>query len=291
MSPKLLLPAIAGLLLCMTACDLEDLPSNSRYNRDFHFAYPLKSGGRVAVESFNGTVEISTWDQANVDISGTKYGPTPEAADNLKVDIDHTADSVAIHVPRPYERRNNQGARFVIKVPATAQLDRIRTSNGAIRIHGVHGAIDAQTSNGPIDLTDIEGDVLAHSSNGHIRADRVLGAFSATTSNSSITATLDRVDRAVRAETSNGPIDLTIPTNLRNDLHANTSNSSITLHFPDEPNARVVAHTSNSGISSDFDLRVRGEVTKRHIDAVLGGGGPTIELATSNGPIRLLKSK
>src|SRR5262245_57695932 len=120
----------AGLLV-LAGCDLEDFGSSTQYSTDFHYSYPLKSGGRVTVETFNGSVEIAGWDQETVDISGAKYGATPEARDAIKIDIAPSPDSVAIRTIRPVERRN-VGARYVLRVPRRAQLDRITTSNGSM---------------------------------------------------------------------------------------------------------------------------------------------------------------
>ena len=124
MRAKLLLMPLGLALLCLTACDIEDFGSFQRFQRDFHYSYPLKSGGSFSVEGFNGTVDISGWDQDSVDISGTKYGPTQEAADALQIDIRNTPDEVSIRAVRPSDRRNNEGARFTIKIPRTAVLDR-----------------------------------------------------------------------------------------------------------------------------------------------------------------------
>src|SRR5579864_8972086 len=130
MRAKLLLPVLAAAL---TGCDLEDLADNGRFSSDFHYAYPLRPGGSLSVESFNGGVEVTGWDRDTVDISGTKYGPTQQAADGLRIDIDKAPDSVSIRAVRPSDRRNNQGARFVIKIPRGVALARIVTSNGGIR--------------------------------------------------------------------------------------------------------------------------------------------------------------
>jgi hypothetical protein len=54
-------------------------------------------------------------------------------------------------------------------------------------------------------------------------------------------------------------------------------------------NARLSAATSNASISSDFEMRMRGEISKHHIEGTLGSGGPLIDLSTSNGQIRILK--
>jgi len=307
MRPKFLLPVLAAGLLGLTACDVMDIGNFERFSRDFHYSYPLHAGGKLAVETFNGSVEISGWDQDTIDISGTKYGPTQEAADDLKVNIENSPDSVAIRVVRPIERRNNQGARFVIKIPRAALMDRITTSNGAIRtsdgsgparlrtsngqiqVTGLHGSLDAQTSNGAVELLDVEGDVVAHTSNGRIRAERLNGTLEATTNNGSVHADITRADRPVRVETSNGPVELTLPENYSRDVRVSTNNGAITLRLPPALNAHVMARTSNSSITTDFEVRMQGDFNKNHMDATIGSGGPLIDLSTSNGNIRLLK--
>lgn len=307
MRPKFVLPAVAAGLLCFTACDFTDLGDMERFNRDFHYSYPIAANGKLLVETFNGSVEISGWDQNTVDISGTKYGPSQRAADDLKVSIDNSLDSVSIRVLRPSERRNNQGARLVIKIPRNALLDRITSSNGAIRttdgsgparlrtsngpihVNGLRGSLDVQTSNGPVELLGVDGDVVAHTSNGRIHAERLNGTLEATTSNSGVHAELTRPDRPIRVETSNGPVELTLPDGFSRDVRVNTNNSGITLHLPAVLNARVVARTSNSSISTDFDVRMQGEFSKNHMDATIGSGGALLDLSTSNGNIRLLK--
>ena len=308
MRTKLWIPALAGALLLLAGCDFEDLGGLERVSRDFHYTSPLKSGGRLELETFNGSVDISTWDQPTVDISGTKTGPSEDAVDSLKISVDNSPDSVSVRAIRPSERRNNLGARFVIKVPRNTILDRITTSNGSlrvqdgigparlrssngpIRVHSLQGTLDAQTSNAPIELDDVAGDATLHSSNGHIHVEHIAGALDATTSNNGIRAAVDRPGR-VHLGSSNGSIDLTLPPGFSNNVRAETSNNSITLHLPPDPNARIIASTSNSSISSDFDMQVRGEIRRNHMDATLGSGGPTIDLSTSNGGIRLMKNR
>jgi DUF4097 and DUF4098 domain-containing protein YvlB len=93
----------------------------------------------------------------------------------------------------------------------------------------------------------------------------------------------------LRAETSNGPIELTLPADFAAELHCHTSNGGITLHLPAATNAHVAAHTSNSSITSEFEIRTQGSFNKHELDGVIGAGGPLFDLSTSNGGIRLLK--
>ena len=287
MHAKLLIPALAVLSLGSSGCLIGDFGDGMRYNRDFHYSFPLSANGRVEVETFNGSVEITGWDQNTVDISGSKWGPTESAADALRIDTDHTADSVSVRAVKPSEWRQNLGARFEIKVPKGAVLDRIvtsngsirtedgagparmRTSNGSIHAQGLQGRLDAQTSNGPIELADVTGDAILHTSNGHIHAQRLNGGADATT--------------------SNGGIDLELPGKLARDVRAHTSNGGITVRIQEPLNAHLMATTSNSSIHTDFDVRMSGELSKHHMEGSIGSGGPMIDLSTSNGSIRVLK--
>jgi len=298
-----LIPVVASSL-CLSSCYIDGV-GWGHFSKDFHSSYPMKANGRLTVESFNGSVEISGWDQDTVDVSGSKFGPSQSEADNLRIDIDASADSVTIRVPRPSIGRN-EGARFVIKIPRDAIVDRITTtnasirlqdgvgparlksSNGSIHVTDFRGGLDAQTSNSSIDLVNVEGDVKAHSSNGHIHAERLAGSLEATTSNAGIQADL-RSDRPVRVETSNGPVELTFPPHFSNDVRVETRNGGITLRLPEGINANLAARTSNSAITSDFEVRAHGEISKNHLDGAIGSGGPLIELSTSNSGIRLLR--
>ena len=304
MRMKLMVPALAAGLLCLTACDA-DFGDFERFSKDFHYSYPLSAGGRLNVETFNGSVEISGWDQNTIDISGTKYGPSQAEADGLPVSIDHSADSADIRIVRPTERRNRQGASLVIRVPRGVLLERIvssnghiytsdgagparlKTSNAKIQVRDLKGNLDAQTSNGGIELIAVDGDAVVHTSNGRIQVDRVTGTVDATSSNASIRAEVGRADRPVRAETSNGSIELTIPANYRGDLRAHTNNAGITVKVLGDLNAHVIARTSNSSIHTDFEVRTQGEFSKNSLDAQIGSGGALLDLTTSNGGIRL----
>src|SRR5205814_2615284 len=122
----------------------------------------------LSLETFNGSIEVSGWDQDTVDISGTKYGSTQEAADELQVSIDHSANSVAIRVTRPSVRRNNIGARFVLKAPRRAILERLVSSNGSIRATDFKGPARLRTSNGAIHVMGLAGSLDAQTSNGRV---------------------------------------------------------------------------------------------------------------------------
>jgi hypothetical protein len=268
----------------------------------------MNKGARLSVEGFNGSVEITPWDQPTIDISGTKHAPSESQAESFKIDVDHTPDSVSIHAARQYDWHGNYGVRFAVKVPRGTVLDRVVTSNGAIHaVEGVgparfkssngavraekfHGALDIQTSNGPIEVDEVDGAVTAHSSNGHIHADAIRGSLEAVTSNSGIKATVLRADREVRADTHNGSIDIALPAGLTANVRAHTNNDGITVRLTDPVNVRISAHTSNASVTTEFDARMHGDMRRNEFEGSIGNGGPLLDLTSSNGSIRIVRN-
>lgn len=302
--------AFAATTLVLAGCEFENFIESDRYKEDFNYSYDLKPGGKVSVESLNGSIEISGWEKNSVQITGTKFAATQELLAALKVDVVAAPDAVRVRVVKPSERRGGMGARFILRVPYNTMLDRIQSSNGSIRVDGVEGEgrlrtsngsvkvmkskgpLEVVTSNASIELQEFSGSAVLNTSNGSIKADGVRGRFEAETSNSSIEALLLEIEdgRPIKADTSNGSINLTVESLKGNDIIASTSNSSITLRLPATLSAQVTANTSSSSITTDFDVTMRGTQSKNRLEGTIGSGGPRIDLNTSNGSIKILKN-
>src|SRR5690349_15515326 len=140
--------AVAPLLL-LAACDEFDFGDFDRYKEDFHYSYPLSSGGRFSLESFNGSVEITTWDKDSVEINGTKYARSQQALKDIKIDIVPSPSAVQVRTQVAFGTRN-AGAKYSIRVPHRIQLDRVVSSNGSIRVEDVEGLASLRSSNGSI---------------------------------------------------------------------------------------------------------------------------------------------
>ncbi|HBY60705.1 MAG TPA: hypothetical protein DEH78_12840, partial [Solibacterales bacterium] len=191
---------VAAASIALAGCDFEDWGGMGRFKEDFSHTYPLKSGGTISLESFNGSVEVIGWEKDSVQITGTKYAATEDRLQAVKIDISASPDAVRIRTLRPSDRRGNMGAKYVLRVPAKVVVERIETSNGGVRIEGLDGAVrlrtsnggvkiwklngplEATTSNGGIEVTEFNGSAVLRSSNGGIRAEGVRGYFEATTS-------------------------------------------------------------------------------------------------------------
>jgi hypothetical protein len=273
MPRRILFWMLVPLLVLFTGCDLADFGDSSRFQEEFHETHPLKAGGRLYLENFNGSVDISGWDQDTVDISGTKYASTEEMLHSITIDVIASGDSIRVRTVRPSTRWGNMGARYTIRVPRRTSLEKIATSNGSI---------DASFIDAPVRLT---------TSNGRVRVDNVQGALEVRTSNGSIRATVNSMEdgRPVTLHTSNGSVELSVEKLGRSDVTVTTSNGSVTVRLPSRIAADVVASNSNGSITNDFEDSFQGRSEKHHLEGRIGGGGPTLELRTSNGSIRLLR--
>jgi DUF4097 and DUF4098 domain-containing protein YvlB len=299
------------LLLLLSACALVFAGDSSRYREDFHYTYPQTAGGRFSIDNFNGSVEITGWDQNSVDISGTKYAESQSLLNAMQIEASSSGNAVRVKTTRPDPHHGNMGAKYVIRVPRQTALEDVASSNGSIRVEDIdgnahlatsngsvhltkiHGNVDAHSSNGSIEVNDVKGNVNFRTSNGGVHADNVEGAFEADTSNGGIRAHLHDTESGhpIRLSTSNGGIDLQVDSLRQNDVVASTSNGPITVRMPGDVSARLHASTnSNGSVRSDFDVLIHpGELSKHRIEGTIGGGGAKIDLTTSNGNINLLK--
>jgi len=309
MRTKSLFVALLPLLTFQTACELEDVFADaSRFKEDFQYSHALKPGGTLSLENFNGAVELLGWEKDQVQITGTKYARSEEDLKALKIDTQATGDSVRIRTVRPSERYRGMGARYFIRVPRQVELERIATSNGSIRVEEIQGncrlessngsltlrrirgRLQAGTSNASINGDDLEGEASLRTSNGSIRIEQMKGSLDASSSNAGVNVRISKPAprQPLRLVSSNGSIELSLDAFEENEIRASTSNASITLRLPDSIKGRVRASTSNGSIHSDFDVLTKG-IHKNLLEGDLGGGGPLIQVSTSNGTIRVLR--
>jgi len=303
------LPAFLVLLVLTPGCDLDRvLGESARFREEFNYTYPLVAGGRLELDNFNGSVEIMGWEKDELRVSGLKFAGNEADLRELKIEVTSDGQRARIRTVASSGRRRNAGVRYMLRTPRRVELERIRTSNGSIRAEFIQGSarletsngsitlrqlegrVEALTSNGSVNLTEVQGDAVLRTSNGRITVERLKGALEAVTSNASIAARVLEAGpgRVLRLVTSNGGIELSVDSFQQNEVTAQTSNGSVTVRLPDSLTARLRATTSNGAIHSDFPV-LAGSTGKDHLEGEIGGGGPLIRLATTNGSIRVLR--
>ncbi len=249
----------------------------------------LKPGGELRVRTFNGAIRVTTWDRAEVEVDA-------EIREQEGSSVQFIAEAKDGQVLLRAEKKEAEsrswnffgfgggGVTFTLKIPKEA-LATLETSNGAISIRGLKGALDARTSNGKVEVQELNGNAVLRTSNGQIRAETVQGSLEATTSNGSITATDIQGKAALR--TSNGAVKMA---RIQGPVNADTSNGSIKAEALADD---LIAESSNGKVELDdvlgkVDVSTNnGSITARNLD----GKGRGIRLRTSNARITVTLGK
>ncbi len=229
----------------------------------------------VDVASNNGSITVKTYAGKDVLVESGSIRPRREMQappgmhrldiTNRGIEVEDQDNTITVRDHSP-----GGGESVTITVPVDTSLH-LRSSNGSIRVEGVHGEIDAENHNGSLQILNVSGSVLAN------------------THNSKITVTMDRVDPSKPSafSTLNGSIDVTLPADLKAIMKMTTDNGSIYSDFDVNVSAgRAVTQPNNTG---DGRYRVRFDRTIQ--GAINGGGGADLTFRSANGSITIRKKK
>jgi len=98
------------------------------------------------------------------------------------------------------------------------------------------------------------------------------------------------VEGPVEVSSGNGRIDVRMSAlRAREDMAFHTGSGDVRLTLPANYNGELDASTGNGTIRSDFDLKIKGQLSPRHIRATIGSGGPMLRLSTGNGEFEIRK--
>ena len=227
----------------------------------------------VDAETSNGSITVKTYEGKEVIVESPSLERhdvrTPPGMHRLdlpygRLEVEEKDNTFTIRDHSP----GGSGA-IVVTVPVDTNLH-LRSSNGSIRVDGVHGEIDAQTHNGSMRLMNVSGSVLASSHN------------------SPVIVTMDRVDPSKPSafSTLNGSVDVTLPGDTKASLKMTTDNGSIYSDFDVNVSpGRAITEQNNTG---DGRYRVRFD---RMISGTINGGGVEMTFRTANGSIMIRKKK
>ena len=208
----------------------------------------------------NGSVDVTTTDGTKAEIHILRLARNKEAFESRKTTIEFENNELTIEG----NRKKNSGIWDMVtgndemRVRVTLKLPR----DISIETSGV---------NGRVNLGEIEGRVEAHSINGKITVAKASGS----------------------AEFSdvNGKIEATIAKLNKDGINVHSVNGNVDLKFLDDVNANIEGHGVNGRFNTDLpNVQVK-EQKHSNYSAVVGSGGPTIEVNGTNGNIWLSSAK
>lgn len=229
--------------------------AESRVQEEFHQKYPFTSNGRVEVDNTNGKIEIIAADIADVRVDAVKRADTTDHLKDCNIVVNAQPGSIRIETKYSSTPFNFHGSRasvdYTVTVPRNAQLASVHAVNGTVSIQGAAGPVHASSTNGGVRATALRGPADLSSTNGTVEA------------------TVEKSGGDIRMHSTNGSVNLTLPSDTQ---------------------ARIEAKTTNGGIHNDFGLTVNRRWAHASMEGELGNGTSRIELSTTNGAIRLQRA-
>ena len=259
------------------------------------------AGGSVTTEGVTGDVQVSTAGGSLTlrDIEGSVQGRT--AGGSIEVaavsgPLNVRTAGGSIRISEVDDSVTAKTAGGSIRVETVEGGVDARTSGGDVTVRSVSGAVEARTSGGDIELRDLGSRVTAETSGGDIEGEDLRGTVDARTSAGDVE--LSGVAAPITARTSVGDVEIEITaTSFSTDpaIQLRTSHGDIELVLPPDLQASIRARVEGyGGMSGDEEIRSDVPLTREGGDGeplratgTMNGGGPTIELETSGGSIRI----
>ena len=286
-------PAIAlGFAALSTACTVT-VDSHSEIVRE-EKRFAVDGRADVRVTTFDGSIEIRSWDKPDVLIEIEKRGPSKAALDKLEVVSDRKGRVIELEVKRPREEsfrgiglHRTSYARLIVKVPRETDV-RAHSGDGSIHIERVSGRIDLRTGDGSIRASEVSGDLTLDTGDGSITVDGAEGKLSLDTADGSVNVSGKL--SAITLHTGDGSIVYRVEpgAKMTDPWEISTGDGSVSLYLPSDFDADLDAHTGDGSIRNELNLEDRSQENERRtLRAKLGAGGKLLRIRTGDGAIRL----
>jgi DUF4097 and DUF4098 domain-containing protein YvlB len=265
---------------------------------------PADARGEVEIVNVAGSVEVSGWDRAEVQVDAD-LGSSVERLDFRR---DGTRTYIKVVLPRMSS--GSGSSDLIVKVPRDSGLiintvsaeQKITGVRGMQRLQAVSGEIETEFGPGDIELKTVSGNIEARGQDGKgsVRATTVSGDLEIhkagpevdlNSVSGDMIVTLDRLERG-RIKTTNGDLDMTLALTDDARLDAEAINGELNFNLRGEINAEFDIETFNGDIENCFGpepRRSREYGPGNELRFTQGKGGARVHIKTLNGGVMLCK--
>ena len=258
--------------------------------------FTVEKTAELHLYTFDGAVEVRSWDRPEVVVQIEKRGQDKEAVAKIEIISEQKGDKLLVDARHTAKRGvvnfgvfHSPNARLIANVPRQTNLV-LRTGDGNVIVERVNGRTEIRTSDGSIQMTETTGEMQVESDDGSIYLDDVSGRVEARTGDGTIK--LSGTPTVVRARSDDGSIVLRVRNGaaMAEDWMVATGDGAITIELPDGFNAEIEADPSSDGrVRNDLTLssQTGGTREARALKGTLGQGGRRLTVRTGDGNIRL----
>lgn len=293
MRPLVLAGATLVTCFWVAGCTVT-LDSQSEIVRD-EKRFTVKGTPTVNLTTFDGAIQIQSWDKADVVVEIEKRGHTREAVDALEVKSSQDGDTIEVEVVKPRSRFSvgmhlSPSARLNVWLPRESNV-KARSGDGSILVEHVKGHLDLHTGDGSIRVNDVAGDLALNTGDGSVTADDVEGRLAVDTGDGGVTISGNL--SGLKVHTGDGSIVYRAhtSTSMSEDWDITTGDGGVSLFLPEDFSAELDAHTGDGGIRNDLDVVTAGggQIDRSTVRGRVGDGGRQLRIRTGDGGIRLRK--
>jgi DUF4097 and DUF4098 domain-containing protein YvlB len=257
--------------------------------------------GTVTVVNISGEIEISTWDEASVQLSG-------ELGEGSELAFDASGGDVRVEVEVEDGGRWGRGPEptdLVLRVPREASLVvtgvsadvTIEEAGGRLlEAESVSGDVEATGDVERLEISSVSGDVefqgsaqrtVAESVSGDVSVDGVDGEIEVSLVSGDLELVAGVLDLG-RFEAVSGTLDLEVSVADGGRLTVETMSGDVLLRLPAGQQGEIRAQTFSGDIRSEFGSPQRSESgSGTRLEHEVGGNGASIRLETFSGDVRL----
>ncbi len=270
------------------------LDSQSQIIRD-EKRFAIKASPTLHLTTFDGTIQIQSWDKAEVLVEIEKRGPTREAVEALQVKSSQDGDEIQVEVLKPHSSfglgvRVSPSASLNVWVPRESDLN-ARSGDGSILVEHLKGRIDVHTGDGTIRVNDASGELTLNTGDGSVTAENVKGSVKIDTGDGAVS--VSGSVSALRLHSGDGSIIYRAESgaSMSDDWEITTGDGGVSVYLPKDFSADLDAHTGDGGIRNELDVSADGggEISHVTVRGRLGEGGRRLRIRTGDGSIRLGK--
>jgi len=262
---------------------------------------PAASDAKVSIENMSGSVKVTGWERAEVQVKGT-------LGDGAELRFDGSEKQLQIEVEAEHGNPMGIKSDLEVFVPAGASVS-VEGFQSTISVAGVTGSVSAETVNGSItqagaakgvDLQSVNGAIEVAKAGGRIQAEAVngpvtvrdaSGELEASTVNGKLLVTGGSFDRA-RLESVAGGVRFEAGLSARATLGVESVSGPVDLFLPAGLGAEFSVSTFSGDIVNEFGPAAQ-KVSKwapgKELAFTSGSGGARITVETLSGAVNIHK--
>jgi DUF4097 and DUF4098 domain-containing protein YvlB len=262
---------------------------------------PAAADGKVTIENMAGSVRVTGWDRAEVQVKGTVGSggelsfDGSEKQTTIEVEAEHgnpmgIKSDLEVFVPSG-SSVSIEGFAASISVAGVRGSVSAETVNGSITQTGAAKDVELQSVNGTIDVTKASGRLKAEAVNGTVTIRDASGELEASTVNGQLLVTGGSFDRAA-LESVSGGVKFEAGLSPKATLSVESVSGSVDLFLPAGLGAEFTVSTFSGAITNDLGPAAEKSsrwTPQKELSFTTGSGGARITVETLSGSVNIRK--